>query len=605
MYGAAHHLIGTLVSQTNASAILAARLAEISHLLMVPPELRCRYPELQQLATEAGQDQSYIRRFAFPTNDSDGGDYSAPRRAVFKAVGALDPVVDLLRVLSFPSSYAGTRWTEPFYPSAFAVNGYSVLDQGLLKQQMGEVQEALVYARHKAVETKNPLWAYALGRLASDPQDLAVIRDAERILLDEQDGTDDRRILFAWLLAYEARILLISGHTDEALTVAIRLSSAPLTIGLWRSPNPWLYVVEGGTTFLLARGDIFSARSWSVALSSLRQHLEPFSQNDVDPLTAVAWDEALAPGIIGGNRRRNHSNRMPTELAAALDLLPSDSLVILSRTPGLDPRWRRPILGAAWIRYFMLGRTRQFERLFPEVKEAFPETVSDIDGIQSAWLPFMKQRLITRMLLRLPGLSPRVTWNRDVPISYIRETASTSIYDIDPTNPNDGNWWCPVDAKRARRDAFAELTAQLTSAWAVGSPEYFSTVFRSDRLPSQPSIDALAELWLKKIWLTRETDSSELTALSEVQSAPYLLTRNAVAWAAHSNSITRWLGLDRDLPETLALAVRSTRYGCRVAEPLGPASKAAWSALHKIAPDSEWARRTPYWFAEQAAAANN
>jgi hypothetical protein len=93
---------------------------------------------------------------------------------------------------------------------------------------------------------------------------------------------------------------------------------------------------------------------------------------------------------------------------------------------------------------------------------------------------------------------------------------------------------------------------------------------------------------------------SELELLSKVESGPRRLTKEAIDWAGQSWWLTRLLGTDRDLPEVLALAVRSTRFGCRRQGALGDVSKAAWQALHRMFPKSEWAERTPWWFNEGA-----
>jgi len=49
------------------------------------------------------------------------------------------------------------------------------------------------------------------------------------------------------------------------------------------------------------------------------------------------------------------------------------------------------------------------------------------------------------------------------------------------------------------------------------------------------------------------------------------------------------------VPEALYLAVRSTRYGCTDKE-TGRLSKTAFELLHSRYPDSEWAKKTKFWF---------
>ena len=53
--------------------------------------------------------------------------------------------------------------------------------------------------------------------------------------------------------------------------------------------------------------------------------------------------------------------------------------------------------------------------------------------------------------------------------------------------------------------------------------------------------------------------------------------------------------------ETLALAVQATRHACQKGVRSPELSKAAFTALHRLFPKSEWAARTPYWFGRQRA----
>lgn len=595
---AAHHLLGTMAYHTNAAPLLAARLAEISHLLMAPPELRCRVPALNQLAMEASGDLGYLLALAFPDDRMDDSDLGAPRRTVFTEVGRIDPVIDLARVLAIPSAFSDLIWKEPFYPEQAKVPGFRLDNQATLAAQAGYAAAAQAYARSRARETGNPLWGYALARLSSDPADLGLLSSAEAAALSGKEDVNDRRMLAAWLRAQRVRILLMSGQRDTAAALVQHDVLEPhLTrdLGPATEPSPADFVSQGGTRFLLASQDWAAARSWATATAASTDRGWTIPPREAE--IAMTWKQLIGPGI----RNRSvspHGRResMSDNVAAILDLLPADRLVDLARTPDLAMDWKRPLLGAAWIRYYALGREDAFERLFPEVRATFPETTADLDAIQGAWLSVSRHRLIARMLLRLPGLSPRVLWNRDV--SYYGEGRTpTSLFSI-VADHNDGNWWCPVDPARARRDAFGGSTPDLTGDWSA-EKQLFSTFWTTGDIPdgTEP-IDRLALTWLHDRPLTHDLDYAELEALSHVPSGPKRLADEAVRWAGWSNVFTRWLGFDRDLPETLALAVRATRYGCATADPLGPASHAAWTALHKTFSQSEWARRTPYWFDE-------
>jgi len=91
-------------------------------------------------------------------------------------------------------------------------------------------------------------------------------------------------------------------------------------------------------------------------------------------------------------------------------------------------------------------------------------------------------------------------------------------------------------------------------------------------------------------------EQGELDRLSKVPSGPKYLSETAVLWARSSNWMTRLLGWDRGLSETLALSVKSTRYGCERAGGHGVYSRAAYGELHKKFPKEPRAAATPYWF---------
>jgi hypothetical protein len=80
----------------------------------------------------------------------------------------------------------------------------------------------------------------------------------------------------------------------------------------------------------------------------------------------------------------------------------------------------------------------------------------------------------------------------------------------------------------------------------------------------------------------------ELLQLVNLGPAPDYLSKEAVAWAKMHPE-------DPRVPEALALAVRSTRYGCTDQE-TGALSKAAFELLHRRYPKSSWTEKTKYWF---------
>ena len=590
MHGAAHDLIGTMAYDTGAAPLLAARLVEITHLLAAPLDLRCRSAELQGLHEAALDDLRYLLNQAYPTDHRNFGLDATPRlQDVLGRIAPSQPLIDVAQVLAIPTSFStGRSWLDPYRPDGVRYPGFELQDQEIAAKSAASGARLVLHARERAQATDNPLWAYAVAVHTTAMADLPLIRSARLSLSRALVNDADREALDGWLLVQEARIELMNGHEDVALALlkdeALRWSTPPDG-----RPNDFgSFIIDGGTRYLLARRDLAGARRWSTETSKRFPGL-------LDPeryrmILAAEWSEALEFATLRDPMGGENSS---PALASMLDLQPADRLVALARTPDLTPTWRRAILSAAWTRYYALDRQAAFRALFPEMRLAFPELVDNLDGIEAAWMPWTRRRLVTRMLLRLPGLSPRVLWAR--PPHSMYEARPSSLSAIDQFNPNDGNWWCPIDPQRAQRDAFAQVFAE--EWWSDIYPDV-KNIASFSLYGDVGDVNSIVHDWI--VWdpLTRNADLSELRQLSKVASGPARLANDAVAWARQSSPLTRWLGLDRDLPETLALAVRASRYGCRRDGRLGSVSKEAWKALHDMFPASAWAAQTPYWFDE-------
>jgi hypothetical protein len=81
---------------------------------------------------------------------------------------------------------------------------------------------------------------------------------------------------------------------------------------------------------------------------------------------------------------------------------------------------------------------------------------------------------------------------------------------------------------------------------------------------------------------------SETAKLNAAGAGPAFLAQQVIDWAtAHPD--------DPRNPEALALAVKSSRFGCTDNDS-AKYSEQAFRLLHTRYPDSDWTRRTPYWF---------
>jgi hypothetical protein len=108
----------------------------------------------------------------------------------------------------------------------------------------------------------------------------------------------------------------------------------------------------------------------------------------------------------------------------------------------------------------------------------------------------------------------------------------------------------------------------------------------------QAMADAVAtnrEEVLRQHPVVQNVNWKELRNLANMPSAPKLLSRSAIRWGKASR------GGD-GAPEALALAVKTTRYGCNWHGGHGSYSRAAQQLLHNKFPETAWAKQTPYWF---------
>ena len=604
---AGYHLIGTVANQSGAAGLVAARLAEISHLISAPEALLCRESQLQNLSNEAIRDWRSIAEIAFPRENLYGtANWTPHTRQVIDEVALSDPLIDLLRVFAAPTPYIYPYgWLPSPQIGEKHLAGYEQPDLRSKRAAAEGGADLTDHARAKFVETGNPLWAYALAMRTNQEADISLVhraRLAEFPAVAESTWIkQSRQRLRSLLLAQEVRLLLMSGKTEDALRAIDPkiLESDGLAI------NPWSiegFIVNGGARFFLERQDLDGARHW---VEESQRNLHGNEQrrvldHNIALLLTTDWDEFIAADT-STNLSGFVIEGAPSQ-PTAFDFLPADKLIALSRRDKLPVEYRRSLLSAAWVRLYLLGRWQDFLHLFPDIRSAFPELATDLDNIDKAWTDTQRHHLVTRLLLRAPGLGPRVSWERK---RDARFGTPTDLFSINSYNPSDGNWWCPLDVRRTKMDLLGQFFngAVRQAGWdGIGFSQgsYTGVGWRGE--PDSPDdasygyLTGFAERLLQWHPLFKDADLSELNQLSKIKSGPRQLTEEAVIWSQSAGVIGEIAGLDELLPETLYLAVRSTRYGCRLAGGHAEYSRAAWTALHKNFPDSEWTHKTKYWF---------
>jgi hypothetical protein len=439
-----------------------------------------------------------------------------------------------------------------------------------------DMGKSLARDRNGWKATRNPLWAVALGG-HGEPQDLPLLVDAIGVVRDWPQGPSHagglsaraKAGLVVALSAERARIFLNAGNPSQALA-AMRMPTPDERAAVASDPPDIVrekmdLLVNGGARDLLVRHQWVAARQWAImASASLRwpieESLKPYLVADLDELFA---HPALRLTPVNGETRLG-------ALRWLLDRWSSHQLIDFSRRSYVSTNDRRTMVGAAWIRAFALSHWDDVIAWLPDLRIAYPALGPDIDLIDRAWLGSTKRRLALRLALRAPGLVALPSWSREPNGPQRWEVIDNAVrpadvFVLDPWNVSDGNWWC----------------ASRTEV------EDWSDSRNHEALPANVLFKAIAPLY-------RQGDGKELAALTG--SSAERFAEDAVAWGNSIGWMERWFGMEDHLPETLHLAVRATRFGCRRPEDNSPWSRAAYMMLHRRFPGSEWARRTPYWF---------
>ena len=586
---AAYHLLGTMSYLAGNPQIIAARYAEIANQLLTPPEIVCHDAEAQRLFSEANAGLDWYLRLAFPNDHFDFHSGSHTTRAVLDRLAATDPLLDMIRVLAAPTPYIRPwDWTEGRRLFGMDAASRELRDGEALAFAESDAAALTAHARERWLATKNLLWGYALAQRTADLDDIALLNDMSSRLGSLPDTPAVRAALpaFQWqFIRHEIRILLMNDRLDDAI--------ARLHAGLPQYVRDQMFrsyyladgqaIIDGGIRSRLEKFDLPGARRWAAeSTKALHGH----AATELLPLLAENLDDPALKEPAG----------WLNALRVVVDLLPAESLVEIAKTgSNLSSDQRRAFLAAGWLRLYLLGNWSRTKALLPDLRHAFPELATDIDNIESAWFDETKRHLLVRMLLRAPGLTTRSLWSAGQ-TGY----RAHSIFHVDTGNPSDGNWWCPLDVEQLKltlMERFYAIPLNLQRVRLMTWGDYgYGGLYFTVKGQKRETLLQLADQIIAWHPLLKGVDFKELAALSKVDSGPRLLSEHVVQWADSSTVFSRWLGRDRLLPETLYLAVRSTRYGCRRAGGHGEYSRAAYVRLHGKFADSEWAKKTPYWF---------
>jgi|SRR5579859_3229439 len=235
--------------------------------------------------------------------------------------------------------------------------------------------------------------------------------------------------------------------------------------------------------------------------------------------------------------------------------IPLGMLLDAARRDVLPKMLRREIGAAGWVRSVLLGDEATAKTLATLLQDLAPDLKAPLQAYLDASDAESRTFAAVFLMLRFPGMRPYVQsgFGRITPPGKLDEFRD--------------NWWCPFKPV------------------PDSPPDYYrvSSVLGAPLLVLYPDGSPRAQLLTPEQRLRGESEWSRLTAMP---AAPEYLARQTVAWVGSHPS-------DPRAPEALHLAVRAVRYGCGAK---AGASKAAFQLLHSRYPDSEWARKTKYWY---------
>jgi hypothetical protein len=549
------NLIDLTRTNGNIAPLAAAELAQTSRLMTTPTDLLCG-----AAAHYAALGQSVVNEIPIA-----GGD--------------------------FTKEYAPLNWgqgADMVQPGIDYAKHDPVIAASLAMYQSASVD------RQQWATTQNPLWALSLGA-DGNIQDVPTLNQAMVTLRGGAKWPGltlrARKTIIAILATDESKIELNGGQRGAALQ-ALRLARSARAVFGYSTPalavQAFNSAVNGTTDDFLIAKQRNVAREWavqsSVALNwPVEDNIKPFLANDLS--------ELYVNPVLHLPRDPHDGFIKLGSLSWLVDDWSSAQLITFSRHTYVAPQDRRAMVGAAWIRAFALSNWDNVYAWLPDLEAAYPVLTPEINLVDSTSSPAKKRHFALLLALQAPGLVDRIIWARppEYQYGYLAVAGAVRTHDvtvIDTQNASDGNWWCMPNPNPLVDENGIPYNPDNHGIAVV---PVFNNYDLSEMPTNFPLFSEIAPL------ANEGSGGNELTAVMATSSTHRFL-QDTLDWANETPSPEKVTGDEQYLPETLYLAIRATRYGCRRPDDNGNTSLAAFNILHQRYPQSPWTKRTPYWF---------
>jgi hypothetical protein len=344
---------------------------------------------------------------------------------------------------------------------------------------------------------------------------------------------------YATAAFHTIRLLLESKQTGEArnrLDKLLTTDSASLpesSLNLFRAER--MKIAANWDEFLK-----FSVRIPAGTFTSFQQ----YENGDIE-----GEDASLPEGV------KPHQPAFDVDSARIVnEQTPLDLLLDAAQRDVLPTPMRREVATSVWVRSILFGDENTAKAVTPLLQDLAPELKQPLQAYVEAKDPNSRRFAAVFLMLNFPGLRPY---------------AQTGFGRLPPSGKIDDfrdNWWCPFRASHDMPDYYrvaSTLPEQLRLLYPDAAP-------KAQFLSADQQAQGQAE-WKR---------------LTEAPPAPEFLAGQTVEWVRNNPS-------DPRAPEALHLVVRAVRYGCGATK---GSSKEAFQLLHEKYPNSEWARKTKYWY---------
>ncbi|MGH9823284.1 MAG: hypothetical protein ACREDR_08545, partial [Blastocatellia bacterium] len=399
-------------------------------------------------------------------------------------------------------------------------------------------QAAFEHSLEKWKQSRSNAWLLAaLANSSQKEAKLAELMTAARGIKEASPG-------YGMALYHRARLMAGSGEQEAAR----HLLDGVFALGSPALPRSTVNLLTAERMRLAANLDDF------LAFALRKPAGNTLDENDMEIPTE---DEG---GSLPAKTGDTNTEVLGEDAAAMLNqVLPTDLLAEAASSKSLPPSIQKDVALAAWVRAILLGDDKIGRQLAPRLQAQIPELKAALSDYIGAATPEGRRFAAVMLMLRNPGCRPYLNGGLG------RQTPLAEIDDFRD------NWWCAflpgidpgLPNYRKIEAAASEEKATKPRRSAQVSPAFLT--------PAQ-----------------REVALMEWKRLSAMPAGPNYLPASVVEYADKNPD-------DPRVPEALALAVKSTRFGCTDKQTV-QLSKAAFDLLHKRYPSTTWAKQTKYWY---------